>query len=173
MALYRDAVRIVIGVDPALTSRSSSDETGIIVCALGVDGCGYVLEDLSCRLSPEGWARRIVNAYHAFECDRIVAEINNGGELVETVLRTIEKDISYKGVHASRGKRVRAEPLVSWYEQGKIFHVKPFPELEDQMCNYNPLTYDASPDRMDALVWAFTELLLSEEPKRARAWGRD
>jgi predicted phage terminase large subunit-like protein len=164
MPTYRDAARIVIGVDPAMTSKASSDETGIVICAKGVDGCGYVLEDLSCRLSPEGWARRIVNAYHEFECDRVVAEVNNGGDLVETVLRTIDAKISYTAVRASRGKRLRAEPLVSWYEQGKIFHVKAFPELEEQMCNYNPMAYDDSPDRLDALVWALTELMLGHGP---------
>ena len=170
MPSYRDAARIVIGVDPALTSKASSDETGIIICARGVDDCGYVLEDLSCRLSPEGWARRVVNAYREFEADRVVAEVNNGGELVETVLRTIDPKLCYKAVHASRGKRLRAEPIVSLYEQGKIFHVKPFPELEEQMCNFNPMAYDDSPDRLDALVWALTELMLGEEPRRIRAW---
>jgi predicted phage terminase large subunit-like protein len=162
MPEYRDAVRIVIGVDPALTSKASSDETGIVVCARGVDHCGYVLDDLSCRASPEGWARRIVEAYHGFRADRVVAETNNGGELVETVLRTIDPTLSYKAVHASRGKRVRAEPLVSLYEQGKIFHVRAFPELEAQMCTFDPLAYDHSPDRLDALVWALTELMLHD-----------
>ena len=155
-----------------MTSKTSSDETGIIVAAKGVDGCGYVLADLSCRLSPEGWARRVVNAYHEFDADRVVAEVNNGGDMVETVLRTIDPRISYKAVHASRGKRLRAEPIVSWYEQGKVFHVEPFPELEDQMCNYNPMGYDDSPDRLDACIWALTELLLEKERKVARAWGR-
>lgn len=164
MPTYRDAVRIVIGVDPALTSKTSSDETGIVVCAKGVDGCGYVLDDLSGRLSPEGWARRIVNAYYAFEADRVVAETNNGGDLVETVLRTVDTTISYLGVHASRGKRLRAEPIASWYEQGKIFHVKPFPELEEQMCTWVPDSYDRSPDRLDALVYALTALLLGPGP---------
>jgi predicted phage terminase large subunit-like protein len=157
---YSQAARIVIGVDPALTSKASSDETGIVVCARGVDHCGYVLDDLSCRASPEGWARRIVDAYHAFRADRVVAEVNNGGELVETVLRTIDPTLSYRAVHASRGKRVRAEPIVSLYEQGKIFHVRAFPELEEQMCNYDPLVYTHSPDRLDAMIWALTELML-------------
>jgi len=112
----------------------------------------------------------VVNAYREFEADRVVAEVNNGGELVETVLRTIDPKLSYKAVHASRGKRLRAEPIVSLYEQGKIFHVKAFPELEEQMCNYNPMAYDDSPDRLDALVWALTELMLGEEPRRIRAW---
>jgi hypothetical protein len=91
----------------------------------------------------------------------VVAEVNNGGELVETVLRTIDPTLSYRAVHASRGKRVRAEPIVSLYEQGKIFHVRAFPDLEDQMCNYDPLAYAHSPDRLDALIWALTELMLT------------
>jgi phage terminase large subunit-like protein len=158
---YQNAARIVIGVDPALTSKASSDETGIVVCARGLDHCGYVLEDLSCRASPEGWARHVVEAYHAFRADRVVAEVNSGGDLVESVLRTIDPTLSYKAVHASRGKRVRAEPIVSLYEQGKIFHVRAFPELEDQMCQYDPLAYEHSPDRLDALIWALTELMLT------------
>lgn len=160
MPTYRDLSRIVIGVDPAMTSGDDADMTGIIVAGKGVDGFGYVLEDLSCRLSPEGWARRIVNAYHEYECDRVIAEVNNGGELVESVIRTIDPKISYKSVHASRGKRVRAEPISSLYEQSKIFHVKAFPELEDQMCSFTPDGYDGSPDRLDALVWSLTELML-------------
>lgn len=158
MPVYRDLTRVVIGVDPAVTSGENADLTGIVVAGKGVDGNWYVLEDLSCRLTPEGWARRVVNAYHAFKADRIIAEVNNGGELVEAVIRTVDRNVSYKSIHASRGKRVRAEPISSLYEQGRVFHIKPLPELEDQMCNYVPDDYDGSPDRVDALVWAMTEL---------------
>lgn len=153
-----DLVRIVVGVDPAMTSGEKSDETGIIVAAKGVDNHWYVLEDLSCRDTPDGWARRVVGAYHKWGADRIIAEVNNGGELVETVLRTIDKHIPYKAVHASRGKRVRAEPIAALYEQGKVHHVGFFPQLEDQQCAFVPDDYDTSPDRVDALVWALTEL---------------
>jgi predicted phage terminase large subunit-like protein len=173
MPTYRDLVRIVVAVDPAMTSGEHADETGIIVAGRGVDGCGYVLEDLTCRLSPEGWARRVVNAYREFEADRIVAEVNNGGDLVESVIRTIDRTVSYVKVHASRGKRVRAEPISSLYEQGKVFHVKMFPELEDQMCTFVPDDYDGSPDRLDALVWAMTDLFRRQgEPSMAFQDGR-
>lgn len=162
MVSLADMQRIVVAVDPAVTSGEDADETGIIVAGLGVDGFGYVLADLSCRLPPEAWARRAVNAYHAFQADRIIGEANNGGDLIESVLRTIDRTVSYKKVTASRGKRVRAEPISSLYEQGKVFHAEPFPDLEDQMCNYVPGNYDASPDRVDALVWALTDLLLKD-----------
>lgn len=148
-------------MDPAVTSGEHSDETGIIVMGLGVDDCGYVLDDLSCRLPPDGWARRVVNAYHEYQADQIVAEVNNGGDLVEAVLRAVDARVAYKKVHASRGKRVRAEPISSLYEQGRIFHVRPFPELEDQMCNFVPGDLDGSPDRLDALVWAASSLMLT------------
>lgn len=160
MSAYRDLVRVVVAVDPAVSSGDDADETGIIVAGLGVDGCGYVLDDLSCRLPPEGWARRAVGAYYDYEGDRIVAEVNNGGDLVEAVIRTVDGRVSYKKVHAARGKRVRAEPISSLYEQGKVFHVRPFPDLEAQMCTYVPGSFDGSPDRLDALVWALTDLML-------------
>jgi predicted phage terminase large subunit-like protein len=163
MPTYRDLQRVVVAIDPAVTSGEHADETGIIVAGLGVDGFGYVLDDLSCRLSPEGWARRAVNAYREYAADRIVAEVNNGGDLVETVLRTIDPKIPYKKVHASRGKAVRAEPISSLYEQGKVFHIRPFVELEDQMCTFVPGNLDGSPDRVDALVWALTDLMLATQ----------
>jgi len=165
--VYRDArvasmQRIVVAIDPAVTSDpEKSDETGIIVAGRGIDGNAYIFEDLSCILSPEGWAGRAVNAYREFGADRIVAEVNNGGDLVEMVIRTHDRSVSYKAVHASRGKRVRAEPIAALYEQGKVFHTKAFPTLEDQQCAFVPDNYDGSPDRVDALVWALTELMLS------------
>lgn len=163
MPTYGDLQRVVVAIDPAVTSGEDADETGIVVCGLGVDGFGYVLDDLSCRLAPEGWARRAVNAYHEYQADRIIGETNNGGDLIEAVIRTIDRTVSYKKVTASRGKRVRAEPISSLYEQGKVFHVRPFPELEDQMCTFVPGTFDGSPDRLDALVWALTELLVKDQ----------
>jgi phage terminase large subunit-like protein len=160
MPTYKDAARIVIAVDPAVTSTSSSDEVGIVVCARSLDHTGYVLEDLSGRFSPERWARRVSDAYWDLQADRVVAEVNNGGDMVEAVLRMVDKEISYKAVHASRGKQTRAEPIVALYEKGRIFHTRPFPALEDELCNWDPTSGARSPSRLDALVWGFTELFL-------------
>lgn len=152
--------RIVIGVDPAVTSYAHSDETGIIVVGRTEIGETYILEDLSCQGSPHFWATRIVEAYHYYKADRVVGEVNQGGDLVENLLRSLDPTISFKGVRATRGKSVRAEPIVALYEQGKIFHLKPFSQLEEQMCTYIPGKSKKSPDRMDALVWALTDLCL-------------
>lgn len=154
--------RVVVAVDPAVTSGESADMTGIVVA--GVEGGeGYVLADRTCRLSPERWARTAVDALHEFSADRIVAETNNGGDLVETVLRSVDPDIPYRKVSASRGKRTRAEPVAALYEQGRIHHVGGLPDLEDQMCAFTPEQAGAdSPDRVDALVWAFTDLMLTK-----------
>lgn len=159
-----ELIRVVVAIDPAVTSGEHSDETGIIVAGKDRDGHGYVLADLTCRKSPEGWAREAIRAYHAYEADRIIAEVNQGGDMVEHTLRMVDRTIPYKAVHASRGKRTRAEPVAALYEQGKIHHVGSFPQLEDQMCLYTPDGYDGSPDRVDALVWAFTELLVDDRP---------
>lgn len=157
--------RVVVAVDPAVTSKEDSDETGIVVAGLGEDGHGYILDDLSARLSPDGWARRAVEAYRSQEADRIVGEVNNGGDLVEVNIRTVDRNASYKAVRASRGKRSRAEPVAALYEQGRVHHVGSFPELEDQLCGWVPNSGMQSPDRMDALVWALTELMLKEQRK--------
>ncbi len=156
--LMPDLTRIVVAIDPAVTSGEDSDETGIVVAARGVDGLSYVLADRTCRLSPDGWAKRAVAAFDEFEGDRIVAEVNNGGDMVEGVIRTVAPRVPYKKIHASRGKRVRAEPIAALYEQGKVRHVKPMPELEDQMVSFVPDGMEGSPDRVDALVWALSEL---------------
>ncbi len=150
-------MRVVVAVDPAVTAGEKSDETGIIVAGIDGDGQGYVLDDLTCRLPPDGWARRVADAYTKWSADRIVAEANNGGTLVETVLRTVSSTLPINLVHASTGKSARAEPVAARYEQGRIHHVGAWPELEDQMCSWVKTTA-ASPDRLDALVWAFTEL---------------
>jgi predicted phage terminase large subunit-like protein len=151
--------RIVVAVDPATTSGEHADMTGIIVAAKGEDGHGYVLEDLSCRTSPDAWARTVAAAYTRHKADRVVAEVNQGGDLVESVLRTIDPHLPLKKVHASKGKRTRAEPIAAMYEQRKVHHVGGFPDLEDQACSFTPDGYDGSPDRVDALVWALTELM--------------
>lgn len=153
--------RIVVAVDPAVTSNATSDETGIIVAGLGVDGEGYVLEDDSGKYSPDAWARRIVTLYRKHEADRVVAEVNNGGDFVESVLRTVDETLSYKEVRATRGKQVRAEPVAALYEQGRVHHKQEFDDLELQMTTWDPATDKQSPDRVDALVWALTELMLN------------
>ncbi len=159
-----DLKRVVVAIDPSGTKGASDDgdEIGIVVAGLGVDGRGYVLADRTCKLSPDGWARRGVAAYHEFKADRIVAETNFGGAMVENTVRTVDPKVPYKEVKASRGKVARAEPVAALYEQKRISHVGGFPELEDQMCNIGPDGYvgEGSPDRADALVWALTELML-------------
>ena len=157
---HPELVRIVVAIDPAVTSGEDADETGIVVAGKGVDGKAYVLKDLTCRMSPDGWARRAVNAYHEFKADRIVAETNNGGEMVRLTIVTVDRSVAFRGVHASRGKRTRAEPVAALYEQSRVHHVGGLPLLEDQMCSYVPDDYDGSPDRVDALVWAITDLML-------------
>jgi phage terminase large subunit-like protein len=152
--------RIVVAIDPAVTSTDQSDETGILVAAKGADGHAYVLRDLSGRLPPIEWCRRAIGAYRDLKADRVVAEVNNGGDLVETQLRVVDPSVAYKGIHASRGKRVRAEPVAALYEQGRVHHVGTFPGLEDQMVTFVPDERDDSPDRVDALVYALTELML-------------
>lgn len=158
-----DLTRVVVAIDPAATSGEESDETGIIVAGRGVDGHAYVLDDLSGRMTPRDWARRACNAYHARKADRLVAEVNHGGEMIETVIRTVDADVSYRALHASRGKVTRAEPISALYEQGRVHHVGEFAQLEDQLTTYVPGLFDGSPDRLDALVWALTELMLTDE----------
>jgi hypothetical protein len=155
--------RIVVAVDPSGTKGDGSgDDIGIVVAGLGVDGRGYVLEDASCNMSPEGWGRRAVELYHRWKADRIVAERNFGGAMVESVIRVHDKHVAYKEVTASRGKVARAEPIAALYEKGKVSHVGVFPDLEDQLCNFTASGYvgDGSPDRADAGVWALTELMV-------------
>jgi phage terminase large subunit-like protein len=153
-----ELVRLVVAVDPAVTSGEDSDETGIVAAGKGVDGHYYVLGDWTCRLSPDAWAQRAVGVYHELRADRLVAEVNQGGDMVERVVRTVDKRVAYKAVRATRGKRTRAEPIAALYEQGKVHHTGTLDLLEDQMCCYVPDAYDGSPDRVDALVWALTEL---------------
>ncbi len=153
--------RIVVAVDPATTATEESAETGIVVAGIGLDGHGYVLQDRSLRASPNEWAAEAIAGYYLFEADRIVAEVNNGGDLVETIIRNIDKAIAYKAVHASRGKQTRAEPVSSFYERKLVHHVGTMADLEDQLCNWVP--GEKSPDRLDALVWALTELMVKEK----------
>jgi len=154
-------VRIVVAIDPAASSTIDADETGIVAAGIGRDGHGYVLEDRSLQGTPAEWARAAVAAYTSLQADRIVGEVNNGGEMVGFTIQTIDSTVSYKAVHASRGKATRAEPISALYERGLVHHVGSFPQLEDQMCTWLP--GEDSPDRMDALVWALTELMLGGE----------
>lgn len=160
--------RIVVAIDPAVTSNAESDETGIVVVGKGSDGRGYVLADYSCRLSPDGWARQAVRAFDEHEADRIVAETNNGGDLVETVLRTVRQTLPYSKITASRGKAIRAEPVSALFEQERVSFVDVFPELEEQLTGWSPEEADESPDRLDAMVWAFHELGFCKAEKRWR-----
>jgi len=170
-SLPQNIRRIVVAVDPAATHHEKSDETGIIVAALGEDDKIYVLEDLSGKLSPLDWGQRAVKAYFHHKADRLIAEINKGGDMVERIVRSIDTNIAYKAVRATRGKGIRAEPIAALYEQKRVIHVKHFNELETQLCDYVPGLTSKSPDRLDALVWAVTELVLDSESNPVlRVW---
>ncbi len=164
---HPDLVVVVVAIDPAATSTASSADTGIIVAGLGVDGHAYVLADRTCHLPPDGWGQRAVRAYKHHKADRIVAEVNNGGEMVEHVILTVDNRVPYRPVHASRGKQTRAEPVAALFgnppkRPPRVHLVGGFPELEDQLCTWVPEDAD-SPDRLDALVWAITDLMLADE----------
>lgn len=176
--------RIIVAVDPAATADAQSCECGIIVAGVGVDGHGYILEDLSEVNTPDGWAKKIVKAYHDWKADRIIAEVNLGGALVEMLLRVVDRNIPFRSVKAARGKAIRAEPVAALYEQGRVHHVGEWPELEDQLVCWDPGNLptggvhsgargaargevgDArtSSDRLDALVWALTDLMVENIP---------
>jgi phage terminase large subunit-like protein len=149
--------RIVVAIDPAVTSGEDSDETGIITAGASNDGHFYVLSDDTLRATPNEWGKRAIDAFRKWKADRIVAETNNGGDMVVMVLQQVDRNAPVTKVHATRGKRVRAEPISALYEQYRVHHVGGFPQLEDQMVMWTPETTD-SPDRLDALVWALTEL---------------
>lgn len=181
MVKLPDLDRVVTGVDPAVTSKATSAETGIVTVGVLHRGCpcgahpdrphGFVIADDSLRGSPGEWGAASVRAYSVHRADRVVGEVNNGGDLVEGNIRGIDQTVSYTSVHASRGKKKRAEPVAALYEQRLVHHIGAFPELEDQMCLWegepeeetedDDTTYD-SPDRMDALVWALTELMIDD-----------
>jgi len=156
--------RVVVAVDPSGTSggADAGDDIGIVIAGLGVDGRGYVLGDWSVNLSPAGWARRTIEAFDHFKADRIVAERNFGGAMVESTIKTARKSAPVKLVTASRGKIARAEPIAALYEEGKISHVGTHSDLEDQLFAMTPAGFvgEKSPDRADALVWALSELML-------------
>ena len=153
--------RIVVAVDPAVTSNENSDETGIVVCGLGFDNRGYVLEDASMEgATPEQWGKKAVEMYHKYNADRIVAEKNQGGDMVEVIIRGQGQGIPpVKLVHASKGKEIRAEPIAAFYERREVSHVGRFQLLEQQQTEWDPTGKGKSPDRIDALVWGLTELM--------------
>lgn len=162
-----DLVRVVVAVDPSGGSDPENDEQGIGVVGLGPDGRGCVLADRSCRLSPDGWGRRAVQAYVDFAADAIVGEANFGGDMVEAVVRTAARamgvtGVTYKPVHASRGKAVRAQPIAQLYAEKRVDHAEVYPELEEELTSWTPES-GRSPNRLDALVWAVTELMVKAE----------
>jgi len=167
--------RVVVAIDPAVSSEEGSDETGIIVAGIGGDGHGYVVDDVSGRLPPQAWAQRAVEAYRRHDADRIVAEVNNGGEMVASVLRTVDPNIPFTAVRASRGKAIRAEPVSALYEQRRVHHVGAFPPLEDQLCSFTA-DFDrgragVSPDRLDALVWSLSHLMVKGYSDSMKTFG--
>jgi len=177
-----DLARVVVAIDPAGRASETANETGIIVAGKDAEGNGWVLADLSARYQPVEWAKAAIAAYRAHHADRIVAETNNGGDMVEATLRMVDPNVPFGAVHASRGKVARAEPVATLYEQGKVRHLGAFPILEDQMCAFtrdallSPFPASgggtgagwngtgASPDRVDALVWALSDLLVEPMP---------
>lgn len=152
--------RVVVSVDPAVSSNAESDLTGIVVAGMDINGVCYILQDATDRFTPEGWAARAIELYNEYGADRIVAERNQGGEMVRYTFKTIDETIPIKLVHASRGKFARAEPVSALYERGRVKHVRGLDLLEDQMVQWCPLGSIGSPDRLDAMVWAVTELAL-------------
>jgi predicted phage terminase large subunit-like protein len=164
--------RIVVAVDPAASSGEDADETGIVVVGKDNQGHGYVLADASGKLQPIEWANIAITAYRAHHADRIVAERNNGGAMVEATIRMVDNNLPVTTVWASRGKVARAEPVSALYEQGRVHHIGSFPHLEDQMCafttDFDRVRAGYSPDRVDALVWALTDLLV--EPMKNDAF---
>ena len=154
-----ELTRVNVSIDPSVTENGT--EAGITVQGKGSDSRGYLLADLTVRGRPEVWAKKAVDAYEAFNADRIIGEQNNGGQMVESTIRAFSRSAPVRLVHASRGKITRAEPIALLYERGLISHVGSFPELEDEMCTYQEMDITnkrASPNRMDAAVWGFTDL---------------
>ena len=161
-----DMTRVVVAVDPPVSTGKSADECGIIVAGVRARGAPrdwevWVLDDRSIQgATPQRWAEEAAAAYADFGADRLVAEVNQGGDLVESLMRQVAPQIAYRGVHARKGKRLRAEPVAALYEQGRVHHADGFPELEDQMCAFTARGTGPSPDRLDALVWALTDLII-------------
>ncbi len=163
--------RTVIAVDPPIKESSEESMAGISVAGKGEDGLGYVLQDASLHGSPADWASAAVKLFYHYEADAIVAEVNQGGDMVEHTIHSVDPDVKVIQVHASKGKALRAEPISAHYDRNNVRHVGVFTELEDEMCTFVPGESKWSPNRLDALVWALTELLIGTG-KRAGIWGR-
>jgi phage terminase large subunit-like protein len=169
VASVSDLQRLVVAVDPAVSNRENSDETGIVVAGIKGDGNTkrvFILADYSVKTSPDKWGQTVVNLYHEYQCDAVVCEKNQGGDLITALLKTVDRDIPLRLVSATRGKITRAEPVAALYEQrlsdgrAKVVHVGTHRDLEDQMCAYTSVGFSASPDRVDALCWAVHYLYL-------------
>lgn len=158
----REIKKTVIAVDPAVTNNENSALTGIIPCSIDVNNEGVIHDDLSIKASPNKWANRVVNAYRQYDAAYIVAEVNQGGDLVESLIHNIDSSIKVKKVRASKGKFARAEPVAALYERGIIAHEKLMPDLETELCEYVPMNSKKSPDRLDALVWGITDLIVKQ-----------
>jgi phage terminase large subunit-like protein len=152
---------VVVSVDPAATSTIGSDETGIVVDAVDVNGVGWAVDDRSLRGTPVEWGSAAIKAYHDHNAGEILVESNQGGEMVEHVIHSLDPNIRVVRIHAGRSKADRAKPVLGLYEQGKVYHARSLPELEDQMCNWDPLRDKDSPDRLDAHVHGITRLMLT------------
>lgn len=167
-----EMARVVVAIDPSGTDGDDEgDEIGIVVAGRGVDGRGYVMEDVTCKLSPDGWARMAITAYHRNSADRIVAERNFGGAMVQAVVRSADRSVPFKEVVASRGKAARAEPVSALFEQGRVSIVAGLTALEDELVLMTPSGFmgEGSPNRTDAMVWALTEVMLAHQaPERSR-----
>jgi len=165
---HPDLVQIIVSVDPAISAHEKSDETGILVVGRGRDKHGYVLEDCTGKYKPHEWAARVIQLYRKYRADRVVAEINQGGDMVEGTIRAVDPSIAYESVRVYRGKILRAEPASALYERGLVHHVGVFPELEQSMCTWVPGM--PSPDRIDALVQGLSFLRLGEQKSTFRAY---
>ncbi len=160
-----ELLRVVIGVDPAVTAGKSSDLTGIVGAGTSADGHYYILADRSCRVNPLEWGREVIKLYRELKADRVIGEVNNGGDLIRTMLCELSPGLPFQAVSARRGKVLRAEPVAALYEKNLVHHAGVFTDLEEEMCSYSPLTAVKSPDRLDALVWAVAAL---SEPREKR-----
>ena len=156
--MFPELTRIYVAADPSVSDGESSAETGIITAGAIGDSSFYVLADSSVRGSVDERSRRIIAQYDSLEADLVIVEDNNGGDWISAALKSVRKNLPVKSIKASRGKQARAEPIAALYEQGRVFHAMPMPDLEDQLCGWVPDTGEASPDRLDALVWALTAL---------------
>ncbi|MBE6384949.1 MAG: DNA-packaging protein [Lentisphaerae bacterium] len=160
-----ELLRVVIGVDPAVTAGKNSDLTGIVGAGTSADGHYYILADRSCRVNPLEWGREVIKLYRELNADRVIGEVNNGGDLIRTMLCELSPGLPFQAVSARRGKVLRAEPVAALYEKNLVHHAGLFSDLEEEMCSYSPLTAVKSPDRLDALVWAVAAL---SEPREKR-----